>query len=98
MKSESEYEILADLIISEDFRKIRNMMTLLLRQKHKIYSVNILIYQLSDNLIMTADNFVIILEQFHDSSSHFLKSELDQIADSKLSEDSTANLFKLDSS
>ena len=73
-------------------------MILLLKQKHKIYSINIFIYQLSDNLITAADDFAVILEQFCDSSSYFLKSELDQITDSKLSENSTADLFKLDSS
>src|SRR5437762_8738331 len=98
MRSESEYKVLADLITFEDFRKVRDMMTLLLKQKHEIYSVNVLIYQLSDNFIVTTDDFVIILEQFCDSSLCFLKSELNQIADSKLSEDSTADLFKLDSS
>ena len=98
MRSEFEYKVLTDFIISENLKKVRNMMTLLSKQKHKTYSVNILIYQLSDDFIMTADNFAVILEQFHNSLSCFLKSELDQTADSKFSEDSTADFFKLDSS
>ena len=98
MRSESEYKVLADLITSEDLRKARDMMTLLLKQKHEIYSINVFIYQLSDNFITAADSFAVILEQFCDSSSCSLKLRLDQITDSKLSEDSTADLFKLDSS
>ena len=98
MKSESEYKVLADFITSEDFRKVRNMMILLSKQKHEIYSVNILIYQLSDNFITATDSFAVILEQFHDNLSHFLKLKLNQITDSEFSEDSTADLFKLDSS
>src|SRR5436190_19439873 len=97
MKSESEYEVLTDFITSENLKKVRNMMILLSKQKHEIYSINIFIYQLLNNLIMTADSFAVILKQFCDDLSCFLKSELNQIADNKFSEDFTANFFKFDS-